>query len=83
MYMLPKFYGHFSYGNGDINSYINSYMNTLKIRCGFSKSKLLIYNPKVPDKADRKTTKSQRRLSVCLLNLQIIQKAMKNTKPCD
>ena len=27
MYLLAKFSGHRSYGNGDINSYINSYMN--------------------------------------------------------
>ena len=28
MYLLAKFGGHRSHGNGDINSYINSYMIT-------------------------------------------------------
>ena len=55
---------HRSYGNGDINSYINSYLNTLGevelttlIRHieRFLKSGLPIYNPKVPDTAARKT----------------------------
>ena len=30
MYLLAKSGGHESYGNGDINSYINFYMNTLE-----------------------------------------------------
>ena len=30
MYLLAKFGGHRSYRNGDINSYINSYMDTLE-----------------------------------------------------
>ena len=29
MYLLAKFGSHRSFGNGDINSYINSYMNNL------------------------------------------------------
>ena len=30
MYLLTKFGGHMSYGNGDINFYIISYMETLE-----------------------------------------------------
>ena len=29
MYLLARFGSHMSFGNGDINSYINSYMNNL------------------------------------------------------
>ena len=66
MYLLAKFGGHRSYENGDINSFINSYMSILEkvelttsIRyiVRFSKSGILIYNSKVPDTAGRKTTR--------------------------
>ena len=30
MYLLVKFGSHRSYGNGDMNSFISSYMNTLE-----------------------------------------------------
>ena len=65
MYLLAKFGGHRSHRNGDINSYINSYMKTSEIAElttslshieGFSKSRIPIYNPEVPDTAGRKTT---------------------------
>ena len=41
MYLLVKFGGHRSYGNGDTNDYIHSYMNTSE------KAELitLIHNP--------------------------------------
>ena len=66
MYLLAKFDGHGPYGNRDINSYINSYMNTSKKaeRVAsiyhierFSKSGILIYNSKVPDMTGRETRK--------------------------
>ena len=70
MYLLAEFGRNRSYGNGDINSYINSYMNTLKkakINAlvqhieKFSKSGILIYNSKVLDTAGRKTRRRRRR----------------------
>ena len=69
MYLLAKLGGHSSYGNGDINSYINSYMNTLEkaelttsIRHmeRFLKSGISIYNSEVPDAAVRKTSRRRR-----------------------
>ena len=63
MYLLTKFAGHRPYGNRDINSYINFYMDILEkaeltasIRhiARFLKSVILIYNSKVPDTAGRK-----------------------------
>ena len=68
MYLLAKSGGHRSYGNGDINSYINSSMNTLKKAEltasnrhieGFSKSR--IPNSEVSDTAGKKTTTITRR----------------------
>ena len=61
--MLVKFGGHRSYGNKDINCYINSYINTFqkaKLNASlhhierFSKSEIPIYNPKVLDRSGRK-----------------------------
>ena len=69
MYLLAKLGGHSSYGNGDINSYINSFMNTLEkaelttsIRHieRFLKSGISIYNSEVPDAAVRKTRRRRR-----------------------
>ena len=57
MYLLANFCGHSSYGNGDINPYINSYMSTSEkteltssVRHieRFSKSGIPIYNSEVP-----------------------------------
>ena len=70
MYLLAKFGDQRSYRNGDINSYVNSYMGTLEkaepttsIRHigRFLKSGILIYNSKVPDMAGRKARRRQRR----------------------
>ena len=64
MYLPAKFSGHHFYGNGDINSYINFYMNTLEeaelialIRHIeiFLTSRILIYNSQVPNTEGRKT----------------------------
>ena len=64
MYLLAKCGSHRSYGNGDINSDISSYMNALEkaeltalVRHieRLSKSGILIYNSAVPDTAGRKT----------------------------
>ena len=70
MYLLAKFGSYRYYGNGDINSYISSYMNTLE-KAGltasvhhierFSKSEITIYNAEVPGTASRKTRKTRRR----------------------
>ena len=66
MHLLAKFGSHRSFGNGDIISYISSYMNTLKkvaltasVRHfeRFSKLGILIYNCKVPDTAGKKITR--------------------------
>ena len=66
MYLLAKCSGHRSYGNGDVNSYINSYMNTsekgeLTSLVGhierFSKSEVPIYISEVPDTAFPKNEK--------------------------
>ena len=68
MYLLAKFDGHRFYGNGDINSYINSYMITSeRIELTFSirhiekflKSGVPIYNFEIPDTAGRKTTREE------------------------
>ena len=66
MYLLDKFGGHIFNGNGDISSYINSYMNnsekaelTVSI-CHIeisSKSGIPIDSSEVLDKANRKTRK--------------------------
>ena len=78
MYLLTNFGGHRSYGNGNINSYINFYTNTLdkaeptaSIRQTerFFKSGIPIYNPEVPDMAYGKTTTTTR--------TQVIQSAMR------
>ena len=66
MYLLAKFGDYRSYRNGDINSYINFYMGTLKkaeltasIRhvARFLKSGIPSYNSEVPDTVGRKTTR--------------------------
>ena len=72
MYLLANFCGHRSYGNGDINPYINSYMSTSEkteltalVRHieKFSKSGIPIYNSEVPHCwqkiAATRTTKTQ------------------------
>ena len=65
MYLLAKFGGQSSYINGDINSYIIFYIDTLeKAELTASirhivillKSDIPIYNFEVPDTAGRKTT---------------------------
>ena len=65
MYLLAKFGGQSSYRNGDINSYIIFYIDTLeKAELTASirhivillKSDIPIYNSEVPDTAGRKTT---------------------------
>ena len=77
MYLLTKFGDHKSYRNGDINSYINSYMDTLEkveltasIRhiAIFLKSEIPIYNSEVPTgrKIRRRRKKKRTQLqSVC------------------
>ena len=65
--VLPcKFIGHKSYGNGDINSYITSYINiaqkaelaaSIRGTDRFSKSGIPIFNSEVPDKTGRKATR--------------------------
>ena len=66
MYLLAKFGGQSSYRNGDINSYIIFYIDTLeKAELTASirhivillKSGIPIYNSEVPDTAGRKTTR--------------------------
>ena len=56
MYLVAKFGDHISYRTGDISSYINSYMDTLKLVeppassryiARFFKSGIPIYNSKV------------------------------------
>ena len=63
MYLLAKFGGYRTYGNGTINSYINSYMHTsdkaelTALICHIKRlleSGILIYNSEVPDMAGRK-----------------------------
>ena len=64
MYLLARFGDHRSYRNGDINSYINSYMDTLEIAAltvlichigRFLKSGIPVYNFEALDTACRKT----------------------------
>ena len=70
MYLLAKFGGHGSYGNGDIISYISFYINTTekaKLTSSnrhierFSKSRIPIYNSEIPDTAGRKITTTEKR----------------------
>ena len=70
MYLLTNFGDHRSYRNGDINFYINSYMDTLeKVELTtstghiaiFLKSGIPIYNSEVPDTTGRKTTTTIRK----------------------
>ena len=65
MYLLVKFGGRRSCGNGDIDSYINSYMYTsekaeltasIHHLQRFSKSGIPIYISEVPETAGRKIT---------------------------
>ena len=62
MHLLAKFGGHRSYRNGDINSYVNSYMDVFEKAeltaltrhiARFLKSGIPIYNSEVPDTAGR------------------------------
>ena len=73
MYLLAKFGDHKSYRNGDINSYIKSYMDTLgnaefttSIRriARFLKTGIPIYDSEVPDTAGRKTRKRRRKHAI-------------------
>ena len=66
MYLLAKSGSHRSYGNGDTNCYINSYINSSeKVKLTWSihhierlsKSGITIYNAKVSDMAGRKTNR--------------------------
>ena len=68
MFLLVKPRDHKFQRNGDINSYINSYMETLEkaelttsiCHIGrFLKSGIPIYNSKVPDMANRKTAEEE------------------------
>ena len=70
MYRPATFGGHSSYRNGDINCYINSYMDILKkaelitsIRhiARFLKSGILINNPEILDTTGSKTKRGSRR----------------------
>ena len=70
MYLLAKFGDHRFYRNGDINSYINSYMDTLEIAAltalichigRFLKSGIPVYNSEALDTACRKTRRQRRR----------------------
>ena len=70
MNLLAIFGDHRSYRNGDINSYINSYMDTLEIAAlttlichirRFLKSEIPVYNSEALDKACRKTRRRRRR----------------------
>ena len=63
MYLSTKYGGQGSNGNGDINCYVSSYLDTLRkgkhtasIRHikRFSKSGILIYNSEAPEMASRK-----------------------------
>lgn len=63
MYLSTKYGGQGSNGNGDINCYVSSYLDTLgkgkhtaSIRHikRFSKSGILIYNSEAPKTASRK-----------------------------
>ena len=66
MYLLAKFSDHGSYKSGDINSYIKSYMDTLRNAeltalthhiARFLKSGIPIYNSKALDMAGTKPTR--------------------------
>ena len=73
MYLLTNFGDHRSYRNGNINSYINSYMDTLeKVQlitsighiAIFLKSGISIYNSEVPDTTRKTTTTTIRKTHV-------------------
>ena len=65
MYLLAKFGGNRSYGNGVVNSFIISYLSNLeKVQrfdhiLRFSKSGILVYHFKVPRKAGKKAIKTR------------------------
>ena len=69
MYLLAKFDGHRSYGNGDISSYTKAYMNTLEKVNSLPRSAVLrdfqsgkpIYSFEVPEKVGRKIQPIARR----------------------
>ena len=70
MYLPAKFDGHRSYRNGDVNSYINFYMDTLEkveltVSIGhiqkFLRSGTPIYNSEVSNTAGRKMRRRRRR----------------------
>ena len=72
MYLLAKFDDHRSYRNVDINSYINSCIDTLEKTeltasichiAKFLKSGIRIYNSEVPDTAGRKTRRKSQAIA--------------------
>ena len=76
MYLIAKFGDHRSCRKGDINSYINSYMDALEkaeltdsIRhiARFLKSGIPIYNSYVSDTAGRKTRRRRRRTQAIVM----------------
>ena len=80
MYLLLKFDGYRSYGNEDINFYINSYINacekaelTASIHYieRFSKSGIPVSSSEVPDKAGKKKQEINGELNACVLDLQV------------
>ena len=88
MYLIAKSGGHGSYGNGDINSFINFYINTserVEVTASirhierFSKSGLAIYNSEVPETVGRKKGEEHRQLQSVMYFMQT-QKAFCLTK---
>lgn len=68
MYLSTKYGGQGSNGNGDINCYISSYLDTsgkgkhtasIRHIKRFSKSGILIYNSEAPETASRKKKKEE------------------------
>ena len=87
MYRPATFGGHSPYRNGDINCYINSYMDILKkaelitsIRhiARFLKSEILIYNPEVLDTTGRKTKRGSRRKTQAIAKRCVFHAKTKN-----
>ena len=76
MYLIANFRDHRSYRNGDINSYIKSYVDTLEKAklttlhrhiTGFLKSGIPIYNSEVPDMVGRKLRRKRRTKTIAKL----------------
>ena len=73
MYLLVKCGSYMSYGNGEMNSYVSSYMNTLEKGeliasvphfDRSSKSGIPVYNSGVPDRTARKTRRKNTQATV-------------------